>query len=88
MSETVPAAAEAAPDAGTKVEAQAEAQAEAAPSPSAPRSGWLKSLEGRFHEVDDIDRTIEAYPGQYEEVEASKVKKNLIGWADPNPEES
>lgn len=52
---------------------------EAVEAPKA-RSGWIKSTDGRFHEVDDIDLALSAYPGQYEEVKASEVKKTLVGW--------
>jgi len=45
------------------------------------RGGWLKSIaDGRFHEVEDIQLVLQAYPGQYEECKASEVKKNLVGW--------
>lgn len=46
-----------------------------------PRGGWVKSLvDGHFHEVDDVDLTVESYPGQYEEVKESDVRKNKVGW--------
>lgn len=57
---------------------------QAAPEAPKLRAGWLKSQDGRFHEVEDIDSVMAAYPGQYEEVKASEVRKNLVGWGDSN----
>lgn len=46
------------------------------------KKGYVKDLDGRFHEVDDVERTLQAYPG-FEKVKAGEVTKGKTGWANP-----
>lgn len=48
--------------------------------------GHVKDAQGRFHEVDDVDRFIAAYPGS-EKVKAADVVKSKVGYADPTADE-
>ena len=52
-----------------------------------PRKGWVKSSDGRFHEVDDVEAVLEAYPEQYEEVKERDVVKSKVGWAEDKPKQ-
>lgn len=47
--------------------------------------GWVKDSNGRFHEVDDVERTIQAYPG-YEKVKSGDVVKSKVGYEVPAEE--
>lgn len=59
----------------------AQLEAEVVNQTAESKAGWVKSVaDGRFHEVEDVDVVLQAYPGQYEKCKASEVKKNLVGW--------
>lgn len=50
-------------------------------APPQPRAGWVKSVaDGRFHEVEDVDAVLAAYPSVYEECKEKDVRKGSIGW--------
>lgn len=46
------------------------------------RKGWVKDRDGRFHEVDDQQAFLQAYPGS-EAVKSTDVDKNKVGYAKP-----
>lgn len=52
--------------------------------PYRPSKGWVKDPNGRFHEVDDVDRFMAAYPGS-EKVKLSEVVKSRVGYEDAAP---
>lgn len=49
------------------------------------RKGWVQDTDGRFHEVDDVDRATQAYPG-YVEVKKADVTQSKVGYAVPAEE--
>lgn len=49
------------------------------------KAGWVKDRDGRFHEVEDVDTYVAAYPGS-KGVKETEVKQSLIGYAEPKTE--
>lgn len=48
-----------------------------------PKPGWVREVEsGRFHEVDDVELTLQAYPDRYERAKSGDVVKSKVGWPD------
>lgn len=47
--------------------------------------GWVKDTAGRFHEVDDVERFLLAYPGS-EKVKSGDVVKSKVGYAEAKAE--
>lgn len=46
-----------------------------------PKKGWVKHIAtDTFHEVDDVDTTLVAYPGQYEKASNPGANSKRIGW--------
>lgn len=47
--------------------------------PYEPKKGWVEDTRGRFHEVEDQDLYLQAYPGS-KAVKAGDVVKSRVGY--------
>lgn len=46
-----------------------------------PKPGFVKHLAtDTFHEVEDVEATLKAYPGQYEKAKSPGEKSSKLGW--------
>lgn len=70
------------PTAVADADAVADALPAAVEAPSGPTPGWVVDKSGRYHEVEDVDGTIAAYPDQYAKCSHKDVVKARIGWPD------